>query len=193
MTPAGQSTPDASPAFGRLEDRYAHALFALATEQDRQAAVEADLVTLSDLIATMPALALALRNPALGRAGQGNALAKIAERLGAAPLTQNFLRLVAQKGRVAKLPGIIAAFRAIAAAARDETTAEVTSAAPLSDAQTAQLTRELDGIAGAKVTLHVTIDPALIGGLSVKLGATLYDRTLKSHLNRLMLKFEEAA
>ena len=71
--------------------------------------------------------------------------------------------------------------------ARGEITAEVTSARTLSDAQQAALLETLRASVGKKVQLDLKVDPALIGGLVVKVGSRMIDSSLRSKLQRLQL------
>lgn len=194
-----KSTPDEPTAkavrgTARLEDRYATALYELALDAKAVDSVAAELTSLQDAITGSADFARALKNPVLGKTGQANALGAITAKQGASKLVQNFTRLIAQKGRQSKLPQIIAAYHAIAAAARGELLAEVRSPMPLTEAQQQKLIAELSAKHKATtIRLNTIIDPSLLGGFSVKVGTTLYDRTLSSQLNRLMLQLKEAA
>ena len=68
---------------------------------------------------------------------------------------------------------------------RGETTAEVTSATPLSQAQVAAVTGALKKAIGTNVLLLTRIDPSLLGGLVVKVGSRMVDSSLKTKLLRL--------
>ena len=114
-----------------LAGRYASALFDLASEHGQVTAVESDLETLGAALAESSDLAALTTNPELARDVQGAAMAAVAKTLELAPLTTNFIGVLAANRRLDKLPAIIAAFKAIAAAQRGEVTATVTSAHPL--------------------------------------------------------------
>ena len=86
-------------------------------------------------------------------------------------LTGNFIRVVAGNRRLFVMPNIIAAFRGLLAAQRGEVAAEVTSAEPLSDGHVAALKAALKDSIGKDVALNTHVDPALIGGLIVQVGA----------------------
>ena len=64
-------------------------------------------------------------------------------------------------------------------------TAEVTSAAPLSDAQQGALDKVLRKEYGDKVQLDLKVDESLIGGLIVRVGSRMIDGSLKSKLRKL--------
>ena len=63
----------------------------------------------------------------------------------------------------------------------------MTSARDLSDDQQAALLETLRGSVGGKVQLDLKVDPALIGGLVVKVGSRMIDSSLRSKLQRLQL------
>src|SRR3546814_4633485 len=85
-------------------------------------------------------------------------------------ITRNFVLVVAQNHRLFALPAMIEAYLAELARRRGEIAAKVTSARTLSDAQQAALLETLRASVGSKVQLDLKVDPALIGGLVVKIG-----------------------
>ena len=102
----------------------------------------------------------------------------------------NFLKLLAKNRRLFAVADMIKAFRAIAAKERGEVVAEVASANPLTDAQTADLKSTLQGFVtkqalGRDVTIHSKVDPSLLGGIVVKVGSRMIDSSLKTKLSTL--------
>ena len=85
------------------------------------------------------------------------------------------------------LPAIISAFRHILSAHRGEATAEVVSAAKLSDKQLTDLGDSLKEAIGSKVTIDASVDPELLGGLVVKVGSRMVDSSLRTKLQQLRL------
>ena len=168
-----------------LAGRYASALFDLASEAGTVTAVESDLDTLARALAESPEFASLTTNPKVSRSDAEKALAALAKTMKLAPLTANFLGVVAHNRRLAKLPGVIRAFRAIAAAQRGEVSAEVTSAHTLTDAQVETLRGKLTAREGRTVKLTTKVDPALLGGLVVTLGSKRIDASIRTRLNTL--------
>lgn len=168
-----------------LAGRYASALFDLAAENGTVTAVEKDLETLGAALADSADLAALTTNPELARSAQGKAIAGVAEALGLSALTTNFLGVLAANRRLAKLPAIIRAFKAIAAAQRGEVAATVTSAHPLSDEQIAALKTKLTAREGRTVMLSAEVDPDLLGGLVVTIGSQRIDASIRTRLNSL--------
>ena len=168
-----------------LAGRYASALFDLASENGKVTSVESDLETLGAALAESADLAALTTNPELARDVQGKAIAAVAKQLKLDALTANFLGVLAANRRLAKLPAIISAFKAIAAAQRGEVTATVTSAHPLSEAQLAALKTKLTAREGRTVMLTAAVDPDLLGGLVVTIGSQRIDASIRTRLNSL--------
>ena len=79
----------------------------------------------------------------------------------------------------------------MAARHRGEVTAEVTSAHPLNDAQVAALKAALKGKLGKDVTLQARVNPALLGGLVVKVGSRMIDTSLRTRLMNVKTQLKE--
>lgn len=168
-----------------LAGRYAAALYDLAGEQGVVTAVESDLDTLGSAVRESADLAALLKNPEVSRDAAAKAVDAVAEHLKVSTLTRNFLGVLAANRRLASLPDVVRAFTAIAAAARGEVTAEVTTAHPLDEAQLAQLADKLKAREGRSVTVKAHVDPALLGGLVVKIGSRMIDGSIRTRLNSL--------
>lgn len=168
-----------------LAGRYAAALYDLAGEQGVVTAVETDLDTLAAAVRESADLAALLKNPEVSRDAAAKAVDAVAEHLKVSPLTRNFLGVLAANRRLASLPDVVRAFTAIAAAARGEVTAEVTTAHPLDEAQLAQLADKLKAREGRSVTVKAHVDPAILGGLVVKIGSRMIDGSIRTRLNSL--------
>lgn len=168
-----------------LQGRYASALFELAQENKAAAAVEKDLGALGQALTESADLAALIRNPQIGRDVAAQAMDSVAKVLSLSPLTKQFLGVLSANRRLDVLPQIVAAFAAIASAARGEVKAEVTSAHPLSDAQLKALAAKLKAREGKDVTLSASVDPAILGGLVVKIGSTQIDSSIRTRLNSL--------
>jgi F-type H+-transporting ATPase subunit delta len=170
-----------------LAERYAAALFELADERHALDAVAGDLRELRAMLHESGDLIRLLRSPVLSREEQGKAVGAIVERAGLSALTRDFLAVVARNRRLFAVPAMIDAYLAKLAERRGEVTAEVTVAQPLNDARTAALTEQLRRAMGARVAVDIRVDPALLGGMTVKVGSRMVDASLKSRLQRLQL------
>ncbi|MEO3428156.1 F0F1 ATP synthase subunit delta [Pelagibius sp. CAU 1746] len=170
-----------------LAGRYASALLDLADEQKLLDQVADDLKALRSLIAESEDLRRLLDSPVFSREEQRKAMTALMERAGIGELTRRFVLVVADNHRLFALPAMIEAYLSELAQRRGEITAEVTAARNLSDAQQAALLEALRSAVGSKVQLDLKVDPALIGGLVVKVGSRMIDSSLRSKLQRLQL------
>ena len=168
-----------------LAGRYASALFDLACDQRQIDAVSRSLDLLAQALADSRDLSELVASPLVGRKDAGKAFEGIAASLKLDPITTNFLGVLARNGRKRELNAIIRLFKRLAADHRGETTADVTSAHPLNDDQLAQLKAQLKARAGRDVTLETRVDPAILGGLVVKMGSQRIDASIRTKLNRL--------
>lgn len=179
-----------SPVSG-VAERYARSLFELAQSEDSIAQVETDLDRFGALIEESDDLKRLVRSPVFTPVDQLKAVSAIADKTGIKGLVGNFLRVVAGNRRLFVLPDMIVAFHRIAADHRGETTADVTSAHVLSEAQQNELKAALKAVAGKAVTIRVTIDPSILGGLIVRIGSRQIDTSLKTKLSSLKLALKE--
>jgi F-type H+-transporting ATPase subunit delta len=172
---------------GGLAARYAAALFELADTQKVIDRVAGDLSELRAMIGGSDALRALIGSPIRSRDEQGRAMAALLQQAGTSDLVRKFVGLVARNRRLFVLPQMIEAFLAELARRRGEMRAEVTAAKPLNEQQQAALAEAIQRSVGGKVAVDVKVDPALIGGLVVKVGSRMVDSSLKTKLQRLKL------
>ena len=171
--------------------RYARSLFELAAEADVISATETDLGRFEALLEGSEDLQRLIKSPVFSSDEQLKAIDSVLGYAKIEGLAGNFLRVVAQNRRLFAVPLMIRAFREIAADARGEATAEVTAAHALSADQERALRSALKEVVGKDVTLKVTVDPSLLGGLVVRVGSRQIDTSLKTKLNSLKFALKE--
>ena len=132
-----------------------------------------------------------VRSPVFSAGDQQNAIAAIAKKAKISGITANFLELIAQNRRLFAVGDMIRAFHALAARHRGEVSAEVTSPNKLTDDQTKALKASLKAAIGKDVQLTSHVDPALLGGLVVKVGSRMIDTSLKTKLDNLQFAMKE--
>ncbi len=181
------------PIVAGVAGRYASALFDLAREEGQQEAVERDLATFEGFLEASEDLVRVVRSPVIAADDQAAALGRLLSSVGASPLTQNFFSLLARNRRMFAAPDMARAYRALAAKERGEVTARVVSAHPLSEAQQTALKETLAALVGKNVKLAAKVDPALLGGLIVKVGSRMVDSSLKTRLESLTLALKGGA
>ena len=172
--------------------RYAQALFELADGQGRLTQVEGDLKALETARRENADFRRLVASPAYAAADKVKGFAAIAKAGGAEPLTAKFLGLLAQNNRASALPAVAKSFAALAAARRGAVAAEVTSAVALTDAQATGLKSSLRQALGKDPELTLRVDPAILGGLRVRVGSRLYDASLKGRLDQLKSALKRA-
>jgi F-type H+-transporting ATPase subunit delta len=176
-----------------MAGRYARALFELALEGKSVDAVRADLEKFDALVTESADLRRLVRSPVFGAEEQGKALAAVLDKAGIGGLAGNFLKLITANRRLFAVGDMIRDFRKLVARWKGEVTAEVTVAEKLSDARLEELKTALKSITGEKaIDLNVKIDPAIIGGLTVKLGSRMVDSSLRTKLNAIKHAMKEA-
>lgn len=168
-----------------LSGRYATALFDLAIEAASLDAVSASLTTLKDALAQSDDLKTLMTSPMVTRKAAAAGVAGVAASLKLDSLVSNFVGVLAANRRLAALPAIIRDFHALTAARRGEISARVTAATALSAAQQKALAAKLKAGLGRDVALDITIDPAILGGLIVRVGSRMIDSSLKTRLDSL--------
>jgi F-type H+-transporting ATPase subunit delta len=168
-----------------LAGRYARALFDLAEDAKSLAGVETSMKRVGDALVASPELKALVSSPVVSRADATRAIAAVASSLSLDTLTSNFIGVLAQNRRLGKLADIVRAFAEMTASHRGEASATVTSAHPLDDAQVAAVKAKLKARLGRDVSVNLTVDPAILGGLVVQVGSRLVDSSIRTRLNTL--------
>ena len=168
-----------------LGGRYALALFDLAVETRSIDTVEASLGSVRDALDGSDDFRALVNSPVVARGQAANAVLATADQLGVDPTTRSFLGVLAENRRLGQLPQIMRAFRKLAANHRGETTAEVTSAHALSADQVDTLKQQLRQRLGREVSVDLSVDPDLLGGLVVRIGSQMIDSSIRTRLNAL--------
>lgn len=171
--------------------RYARSLFELSQDAGTTSATENDLGRFEAMLEGSEDLQRLIKSPVFSSDEQLKALSAVLDSAAIGGLVGNFLRVVAQNRRLFAVPQMIRAFREIAADARGEATAEVTAAHALSADQERALEATLKEVVGKDVTVKVTVDPSLLGGLVVRVGSRQIDTSLKTKLNSLKFALKE--
>jgi F-type H+-transporting ATPase subunit delta len=172
--------------------RYAQALFDLASEQKEVQAVEADLKGLGKALADSRELRVLIASPRFTAEDKGKALTAVAVKAGVTMTTAKFLGLLAVNGRASALPDAIRAYLALAAQARGAVSAEVVTALPLTAAQEKGVAAALRQALGKDPEIATRVDPAILGGIKVRVGSRLFDASLRSKLDSLKFALKRA-
>src|SRR5262249_43088715 len=163
-----------------MAGRYATALFELARDTSKLDETVAALSELERLLNESQDLNRLVRSPVFSSEQQAAALAAISKQAAFPELTSNFLPLLVRNRRLFALRDIIADFRTLVADHRNEATADVTSAVPLSEAQADDLKSTLKAKTGRDISLNIRVDPSILGGLIVKIGSRMIDSSIRT-------------
>ena len=162
---------------------YARALFEAAKEAGRIEEVREQLDALAEAIRDVPELQAVIRNPELDTTQKAGALAAIMR--DADEILRNFVRLVAEKGRAPMLEEIAREYDALVAAEERILNVELTTAFELSEEQASSIVDQIEQASGRRVEANRTVDPALIGGVVLKVGTLEVDSSVRGRLERL--------
>jgi len=165
--------------------RYAKALFELARDEDRVAAVRAELGALSGLLAGSEALRKVLLQPLHPVTQRRAVLEAVATAIQASPVLHHFYAYLIDQRRLVDFDSIEAEYGRLADEAAGLVVAHVRTATVLSDAQRERLQRALGARTGQTVQLQVEVDAGLLGGVIAQVGDTVFDSTLRTQLDQL--------
>ena len=179
------------PIISGMAGRYATALFELALDNSAVDSLRSDLDRFGRLIAESPDLLRLVRSPVFSAEAQGQALAAVLEKAGIGGLTAQFLKVVTANRRLFAVRDMIKSYRVLVARHHGEVTAQVTVAETLNDAHRAAIKDALKSVTDKDVGLDVKVDPAIIGGLVVKLGSRMVDSSLRTKLNSIKHAMKE--
>ena len=174
-----------------IAKRYATAVFEIVKENGRFPKLEASLDMLSSALEESAELRDLLNNPVYSRTEQEAAITALVEKMGLIVALQQAMKLMAQKRRLFVVPQMVTCLREMLAQHKGEISAEVTSATPLSDAQTQSLAATLKERLGKEVKINAAVDESLIGGLVVKVGSKMIDTSIRSKLASLQNVMKE--
>lgn len=162
--------------------RYARAAFDVASEKGAAEEWLAQLIGLGQLLADRDLLN-AMRSPNVTDAQKQAVVESLVPDL--APELRNLTRLLIRRSRIDIVPAVAEAFSHYLDEARGRVEAEVTSARALSDDEMRAIEEQLNRRTGRIVTLQTALEPALIGGIVIRVGDELIDASVATRLERL--------
>lgn len=176
-----------------ISRRYAIALLDLAEESKVVEKIEKDLDALFDIIHSSQDFLNTIRNPLVSRGNKQALIAEISKKAGFEKLTENFLGVLAQNRRLNALESIIHAVKNELSQRRGEVIAHVKVAQDLSDTQVAELQKALSEAEGKKVTVRVSVEPSIMGGMIVTVGSRMIDDSVRGKLAHMKAVMEQAS
>lgn len=168
---------------GSTAERYARALIDLGREEGLVERFTTDLDKLHGFLIDKKSLLLpTMSHPGFSKAERMEVMNFLLSKLEFHPLTNNFVRVVLEKGRFRLLPAIITAYNKQADVLAGRVRAKVTVATMLTPAMRTAIRDALEKSTGRKVTLQERLDPGMIGGIIAEVEGRVYDASVRSRL-----------
>jgi F-type H+-transporting ATPase subunit delta len=164
--------------------RYAKALYDLAREGGQTEAIGREFEQVAALLSDGRAREV-LTRPWIKPGDRRAVAAAVAQKAGARKLVQDFVGLVADRGRADHLPEIVAAYRALVDAEHGRVRAQVRTAVALSAKEKQELSAKLERALGRKILLEEQVDATLLGGFIAQVGSLILDGSLDGQLARV--------
>ncbi|MCL2325219.1 MAG: ATP synthase F1 subunit delta [Proteobacteria bacterium] len=164
---------------------YALALYELACEAHKEAAIQSDIKSFLDLLSRSADLSIALSHPGILRPQRRSIIGPVLAKCGYDDLSVRFIKLVVDRGRIPLFARIVEAYHAIGDKAAGRRRGVVHVAYPLDEAQLQRLKEKIRTQIGTDVVLEEHIDPTIIGGFCLELDGRAYDSSIRRHLERL--------
>jgi F-type H+-transporting ATPase subunit delta len=152
--------------------------------------VRDDLHQLGDAVQQVDELRALLHNPEVDSRVKGDVLGRLAE--GGDELVGNLVRLLAEKGRAAEIPDVVAELDALVALEERILDVELTTAHELSEKEFGRILGRIEEASGRKVQASRSVDPDLIGGIVLQAGSMRLDASVRGRLDRLRQDFATA-
>ncbi len=173
-------------------ERYARAAFELAQDEKILDVVHGDIGQLKALLLQSADLRTFVSSVVYSSEIKLKGLLAVTQSLKLNPMTQKLLGVLAANRRLGELFPVITAFNARYDAFKGVVNAEVVSAVPLSAPQLDDLKKTLAKTLGQSAEISTSVDPAILGGLKVRVGSRLFDASLKTKLDSLKFALKRA-
>jgi F-type H+-transporting ATPase subunit delta len=168
-----------------VTSQYAAALADVALASGQADALRQEVRAFADLAAESADLRNFLASPAIAREAKHGLVEKLVARMGGSTALRNFMFVLVDHDRTTFTGEIAREFETALLARMGIAQASVTSASELSAPQKQRLSAALEGVTEKKIEARYSVDPALVGGLVVRIGSTIYDGSVRAQLDRL--------
>lgn len=166
--------------------RYARAFADVAVAHKLDAGkTVAEMTGMAALIEGNRELRNVLQNPSVAHGQKLRLLDAVMKLTGGSRLLRNFLAVLIDHHRIGSLGEIVTEFKQELDRRMGIAEARVSSARPLSAAEKKSLEKQLVEITGMTVRASYSEDPALLGGVTVRVGSTIYDGSVQGRLDRM--------
>lgn len=171
-----------------IAKRYSRALFNLAEEDKAIERYGDELDGFNQLMAEVPDLGGALRNPLYPEATKIKIFNKVTKKMKLSPVMKSFFTLLITKNRVQHLPEIKDYYHILIDEHSNIARAKVRAAVELGEDDLGQIAATLEKKIGKKIVVEFEQDPSLLGGVYAQIG----DFVLDGSVRRQLLNFKES-
>ncbi len=171
--------------------RYARSLADVVLEQQAVSDVGRDLGLYREIFLAVPDLLVTFNNPAIPKEIKQKILSELLTRYPVSRLAENFLKVLLDHNRIRYFHEIFDLYTKTLNERRGIVTAQVSSAAPLSEKEQGELRESLARTTGRSVILDLRTDKELLGGLVVRIGSTVYDGSVLRQLAEMRQRLME--
>jgi len=172
--------------------RYAKSLAEVVFEENIEQKVTEDLATYNEIFHAVPDLLNVFHSPAVPRDSKVKLLGELLSRYPVAQVTANFFRVLLQHNRIRYFEQIRNHYIKSVNESKGIVSAQVTVAAPLSRDAVKNLEDQLGSLTGKRVNVELKTDDALLGGIVVQLGSTIFDGSIRTQLVEMKRRLAEA-
>lgn len=165
--------------------RYATALADVAIERREEREVQSELDQWAAMIESNPQLKEVFANPTIIYDHKRKVLEDLIARSRVKETTGSFLRVLLRNQRLSQLRDIAARYSYVLDERGGMVSATVTTARPIPEELKKTLHDALTQATGRTVRLSFTTDETIIGGMVARIGSTVFDGSVQSHLERL--------
>ena len=168
-----------------IASRYARALADVVSRTGEYRRALDDLQTFAAVYRQSAELRDVLRTPAIALADKRRILEALLARLGLSATVANFFRVLLANYRLPALESIIEAFAKIANERMGIAQVRIASAAELSEDERRTLVARFETITHKRAEVEFEVDSKLLGGITAQMGSTIYDGSVRGHLQRI--------
>jgi len=168
---------------GVIARRYAKALINLA-EKDLEITGNS-LAAIADVYSNSTELSEVLSDTKVSSQIKQNVLKKILKKIKVSKLVDTFIRYLLAKRRIVLLPNIERAFNLFLQEKLGRIEAGITVAQEIPEVTVGKLEKAISRYSGKEVSVNITIDPAIIGGIVTRIGSVVIDGSIHTQLNQI--------
>ena len=175
----------------QIGKRYAEALSGSISDDGALEKALENLKSFNEALSLEPELARFFEHPSISSDKKKNVVQEICSKLGVEESVSNMMTLLNERGKILFLGKIVEYFENVVDRRLNRTRVQVTSAHPLTSANTDRLKAALNKILGKTILIDTEVDESLIGGIMLRIGDQVADDTIRNRLEILKRTIEK--